>query len=144
MISTFKTEVQRIADAIPTECQFLAIDELQKFVNGYTFSTVLINLRPIMKGGFRSDAGGATIYDGTILIDFLLLANVNDTEDTKDGYIDTCIDTATTLHRELRRNSERKFVNPIFDLGWEVTRFKTSNYCVGITATVNYITGCNR
>lgn len=144
MIATFKAELQRIADGIPTECQFLAIDELQKFANDYKFPTPLINLQPMTRLNLGSDSGGVVVYDGTAVIDVLTLANVGDTENVKDGYIDQCLDIAEIIQRELKRNSARKFINPTFDLTCEINRFKTSNYCVGVTCTLSFSTGCNR
>lgn len=144
MITEFKSEFSRISGIVGAEFQSLAIDELQMFVQSFDFPEPLINFVPIKSFTSNIGAAGEIVWNGQCRLQFLTIANVGDTENVKDGYIDNMINLSGEFYRQLHRNTERVFRNPIFEMTNDVLRFKTSNYCVGVESTIVFRTSCNR
>lgn len=144
IFSAIKNDFYRISTAIGGEFESLAVDELQLFVQDFKFDTPLINMVPI--NSVRSELGvsGVVRWIGTVTLDFLQLAEINSTENEKDIIIDQMVDLSVRFLRKFQRNELRVFNNPSITMNNNILRFKTSNYCVGISVGIDFETGCNR
>ena len=144
MIAEFKTEFESIATSLGATFVTKAVDELQDYVQGYDFTSPLINFVPIKSFNSNIGEAGEMVWSGAVQLQFLTKATVQDSEDVKDGYIDSMINLSGDFYRGLNRNTGRVFRNPQWQMSNNVLRFKTSNYCVGVESNINFTTSCNR
>lgn len=144
IFSSIKNDFSRIAESVGGEFQNLAMDELQLFVQDFKFDLPLINMVPIESLRSELSFSGVVRWTGTVNLDFLQISEINSTEREKDVVIDEMIDLSVLFLRKFQRNELRIFNNPVIKMNNTILRFKTSNYCVGISVGIDFETGCNR
>lgn len=144
MLAAVKNDFDLISEAIGGNFQYLATDELQTFSQNYDFHTPIINLYPIRDVSAEINAGFAVRWDVNLTVDFLQKAPLNATENEKDSIIDEMIDLSVLFIRRLHKNERRVFESPVINMSSNVFRFKTSQYCVGVSLGMGLRTACNR
>lgn len=144
MIKAIKDEFKRITKTLSAEFKTLAVDELEKEVQDYSFDVPLINMQPIKS--LRSEIGesGVVVWNGSVTLEFLKIAELNMTEDEKDVIINEMVKLSVLFIRKFSKNENQVFNNPRINMNNRAIRFKTSNYCVGWEVIINFTTGCNR
>ena len=146
IITTFKSEFERIAAIVGAGFTTKEIQEEQEFAQNYDFTIQpWINWKPLesMTTEYRND--GVMYYQGRCELYFLTKANTfDDMENNKDVLIDQMIDLAELFFANLDKNAERRFGNGDFSMTHEVQREYLSNYLVGTKATISFDTSCTR
>lgn len=147
IITTFKSEFSRIAGILGIPFTTKEIQEEQEYAQEHDFSaSSWINWKPLKR--YDTDipiGGGVMFYEGQCELLFLTKANTyDDEENNKDLLIDQMAGVAEDFFRELNKNAALAFSTPQeFSMSHEVLRNYTSNYLVGVKATIRFKTACN-
>jgi len=145
MIVEFSTEFERIATATGAGYVSKKVSELEDFVQGYDFTTGLINFVPIRDFDSEIGASGQMMYKGNCVLQFLTKAKKDDNfEATKDILIDEMILLSEQFFRGLLLNENLIFDNPTWQTRTTILRQYTSNFIVGVESRITFDTACNR
>jgi len=145
MIVQFESEFERIAGIVGAEYQTKKISELEDFIQGFAFTSPLMNSAPIKTYTSNIGPGGAVIYNGDFKLQFLTKAVKSDNfESVKNVLIDAMILKSEEFFRELNENSLQIFGTVPFEMRTQILRQYTANFCVGVETTITFNTSCSR
>lgn len=145
IIKAFDSEISRISIIVDGEYTNKSISETEKFVQIHNFDKPLINWMPISRVSHSFGAAGQMMYNGNIKIQFLTIANKNDSAETQNDFlIDEMFTLSEHFFDNLRKNTNKVFNQPVWSFESDILRFYTSNYCVGVETSVVFTTACNR
>ena len=145
MILQFESEFERISGIIGAEYQTKKVSELEDFVQGFAFPNGLMNSVPINDFTSEIGPGGALVYNGNFVLQFLTKAVKNDNfESVKNVLIDDMIFLSEQFFRELNKNSLQIFGTVPFTMRSRIHRQYLSNFCVGVETTITFNTTCTR
>jgi len=145
MIVQFESEFERIAGIIGAEYQTKKVSELEDFIQGFDFTTGLVNSIPTKSFQSNIGPGGALVYNGDFKIQFLTKAvKSNNFESVKNVLIDEMILLSEQFFLELNKNALQIFGTVPFEMRTQILRQYTSNFCVGVETSITFNTRCSR
>lgn len=145
LLIPIKSEFARIAPIVGATFEDLSVPELQDFLQGFDFTTPLINLDPVITFDPNFDQGGAVRYNVKFDLYFLTKFAKSDTlEGNKDILIDSMIDLQENFFRELNLNDKQIFIQPFWQWSSTVLRQYLSNLTVGVKSEIRLDTACNK